>query len=275
MKIVSESHRSTRVKLSSKDLRVRIPSGFLMGGAVYETRKHIEFLIQWFKEHYRDYKRKCNLRSFSGQANGRHENSPHVGSANVPDFEFTLSCQLLQLTAEERKLALLYVWRNEILGELENRDIFNCASRVLLALLKKLKDDTNLDRLVELEFEELEYEVVVPRELRDKDNCFQEVKRLDEAAGLIKPEMFEKISASRNRMRSSSMKVSCRNLKVPVMEVRDLDFGFLLLHADPSRRDDSPFALNIRENVFGTHFLIKRAHRLDVKLMYDATMSAE
>ena len=61
----------------------------------------------------------------------------------MPDFEFTLSCQLLQLTAEERKLALLYVWRNEILGELENRDIFNCAPRVLLALLKKLKDDTN------------------------------------------------------------------------------------------------------------------------------------
>jgi hypothetical protein len=93
----------------------------------------------------------------------------------------------LMLQADDSELKEAFVNRSEIVGALQDRDIFKCNPELIMKLLKRLKQSKINEKIFIVNLKNLKFNYDIPFEHLEYNNVYNIVQGLDEAKEYMNP----------------------------------------------------------------------------------------
>lgn len=262
--IYIKDRKRVEMIFASEDLDIYVPHHVHFGALIKAIMKQIRFQIRWHKLSYKEYKVQNNINL---PPKVRHE-------ADEPrDFHLAIRASQFNLRGEDKPLEKCLIYQNEIVSALNEKGLTHCDQNILYEFRRQLIKNKIQEDYTYFNCTNIAFDLMKPKRYKDNDHCIRMIKELDEAKQFVSLDTFDYINAVDFSITLDDLQWGLRNLKIPLLQLKDCKFNTLLIEALLNHNDDSEFVLHYMEKIYEKYELPNKLRKLLPKSFYNTEFS--
>ena len=262
--IMNKTKKKFELIFNGDDLKIYIPNHLHFGAIIKALMKQIKFQIRWHKIAYKEYKLQNRVVL---------PPKPVSTKGEQRDFRLVIRAESLDLRGEDKDITKWLIYHNEIVSALSEKGLTKCNPQILHNFRKQLIRNKIQDNYTYIVGENVMLDITVPRKYNNKDECIKMIKMLDEARDYVKANIFDYIKAINFSISFDDGQWGFRNLKIPLLQIKDFNLSALLVEGLLNHDENSEFILKYEEKIYEKYWLPNKLRKLFPKSYYNTDIS--
>ena len=261
---MNKTKKKFELIFTGDNLGIYIPNHLHFGAIIKAIMKQIRFQIRWHKIAYKEYK--MQNRVILPPKPQTNKNEPR-------EFRLVIRAETVNLRGEDKSITKCLIYHNEVVSALTEKGLTKCNPHILHSFRKQLIKNKIQEDYVWVSGTNVMFDLTVPKKYYDRNYWIAMIKELDEAKEHINIDTFDFIKAINMTITSDDAQWKFRNLKQPLVQIKNFKLSCLLIEALLNHDENSEFILKYEEKIYEKYCLPNKLRKLYPKTFYNAEIS--